>query len=54
MEGALLSLTVAGAVEASHLFPEHLAAAAIIPGVAGSDAKIMDYMQNPPLLLDAA
>jgi hypothetical protein len=30
MEGTLLSLTVAGAVEASHLFPEHLPAAAII------------------------
>jgi hypothetical protein len=26
----LLSLTVAGAVQASHLFPEHLAAAAMI------------------------
>jgi hypothetical protein len=30
MEGMLLSLTVAGAAEAFHLFPEHLAAGAII------------------------
>jgi hypothetical protein len=34
MEGMLLSLTVAGAVEASHLFPEHLEAGAIITGAA--------------------
>jgi cell division protein ZapB len=31
MEGMLLSLTVAGAVEASHLFPEHLAAGVSYP-----------------------
>ena len=37
-EGMLLSLTVAGAVEASHLFPEHLAAGAIIAGAAGAGA----------------
>jgi hypothetical protein len=51
----LLSLTVAGAAEALHLFPEHLAAATIIvlPGPRPFQ-QIMKHMQNPTLLLDAA
>ena len=53
MEGMLLSLTVAGAVEASHLFPEHLAAAAIIAGLGcrGAEPRSWNTCRTAPYCL---
>jgi hypothetical protein len=49
-----LSLTVAGAVQDSHLFPERLAASAHDTAAGGCAVRLMKHMQNRPLLLDAA